>query len=193
MMINLLQLFVAKQQSLLLTVKGDTYGLLFPTVTFTIKPKSNLTALYHIFKNLSLAFIDATVIDNLDKINRFSLVYTFLSLQNTTQLFLKIPLYFAYPIIPTASTDFFAAVAVEREIYDMYGVFFKNHIDLRRILTDYSFKGHPLKRDFPLSGYSDLRYSIIKKTLIFSPLVLSQEFRAFHFDNPFVEHLTRAQ
>lgn len=91
------------------------------------------------------------------------------------------------PIVHTASYTFFTAVAVEREIYDMFGIFFTNHPDLRRILTDYSFAGHPLRKDFPLTGYNQIGYSAIKKALVFTPVVLAQEFRSFEFTSPWVD------
>ena len=75
---------------------------------------------------------------------------------------------------------------MEREVFDMYGIEFKNHPDLRRILTDYGFEGHPLRKDFPLSGYTEVRYDDSQKRVISEPIELSQEFRVFNFNSPFI-------
>ena len=76
---------------------------------------------------------------------------------------------------------------MEREIYDLYGVYFSNHNDLRRILTDYGFDGHPFKKDFPLNGYLEIRYDENKQYLIYEPIELMQNFRYFNFNNPFLK------
>jgi len=86
--------------------------------------------------------------------------------------------------LPTGSDLFSSAGWLEREIWDMYGVFFNEHNDLRRILTDYGFSGFPLRKDFPLTGYTEVRYDDSKKQVVLEPLEISQEFRLFNFKSP---------
>lgn len=89
-----------------------------------------------------------------------------------------------YISLPTVSDTFSSANWLEREVWDMYGVFFSGHKDLRRILTDYGFSGFPLRKDFPLTGYSEVRYDDSKKQVVLEPLEVSQEFRLFNFKSP---------
>jgi NADH dehydrogenase (ubiquinone) Fe-S protein 3 len=83
--------------------------------------------------------------------------------------------------VPSITSIYSAADWYERETFDMFGVFFSNHRDLRRILTDYGFDGHPLRKDFPLSGYTEIRFDFEKKRIVCEPLELSQEFRSFNY------------
>jgi len=89
-----------------------------------------------------------------------------------------------YSGLPTISYSFNSAGWLEREVWDMYGVFFSGHQDLRRILTDYGFSGFPLRKDFPLTGYNEVRYDDSKKQVVLEPLEISQEFRLFNFKSP---------
>jgi NADH dehydrogenase (ubiquinone) Fe-S protein 3 len=122
-------------------------------------------------------------VDLLGKSYRFSVVFDLLSLTYSSRLRLKV---FVNEIIPVfSSVDIFVnANWWEREIWDLYGIYFENHPDLRRILTDYGFEGYPLRKDFPLSGYVELRYSEGKKRIIVEPLEFTQEYRFFTFDTP---------
>jgi NADH:ubiquinone oxidoreductase subunit C len=185
-MLYLSQYLASKRKSALITLKKEIEILCIATIAIIVRAEANLTSVYSILKNQAYAVNATTVVDTLEKTNRYSLIYLFTSLQNTSLMCLQIPLSQYSNLIITASEQFPATFAAEKEVYDMYGIFFKNHPDLRRILTDYSFKGNPLKKDFPLSGFTELRYSIIKKTLLFLPLSLSQEFRVFTFGNPFL-------
>jgi len=86
--------------------------------------------------------------------------------------------------VPTVTGVYSAANWWEREAWDMYGIYFSDHPDLRRILTDYGFEGHPLRKDFPLTGYKEIRYDVEKKRVVYEPVKLTQEFRSFDFLSP---------
>jgi NADH/F420H2 dehydrogenase subunit C len=122
-------------------------------------------------------------VDFLSNVYRFGVVYDFLSLKHNTRLRVKV---FVNEITPVPSIINFYQSANwwEREIWDLYGIYFTNHLDLRRILTDYGFEGHPMRKDFPLSGYVELRYNEKKKRIVVEPIELTQEFRSFTFQNP---------
>jgi len=117
------------------------------------------------------------------KTKRFEVIYNLLSLKNNCRLTIKVALD-CDNSIPTASTIFSSAGWFEREVFDMYGIVFENHPDLRRILTDYGFEGHPLRKDFPLTGYKEVRYDETLKKVIYEPVKLMQEFRNFDFESP---------
>lgn len=114
---------------------------------------------------------------------RFELIYNILSVRYNARIRVKT---YTDELTPIDSCNdiFRAANWYEREIWDMYGVFFSNHPDLRRILTDYGFEGHPFRRDFPLSGYVEVRYDDEKKRVVVEPLELAQEFRRFELSAP---------
>lgn len=116
---------------------------------------------------------------------RFCVVYDTLSINNNSRLRIKV---FTNTISPLKSTirTYINANWWEREIWDMFGVYFESHNDLRRLLTDYGFEGHPLRKDFPLFGYFELRYSENKKRVISEPVQLTQEMRSFTFDLPWI-------
>jgi NADH-quinone oxidoreductase subunit C len=127
--------------------------------------------------------IDIAGVDYPDEDNRFQLIYLFLSHENNSRIKLKIK-FQVNQIIPSITKIFPSANWMEREVFDMYGVKFKNHPDLRRILTDYNFKGHPLRKDFPLSGFNEVRYSEKEKKVIYEPVKLEQNYRNFDFESP---------
>ena len=127
--------------------------------------------------------IDITVIDYPENSQRFEVVYLFLSHEFNQRLILKYSIAES-EIIPSVTSIFPSANWMEREVFDMYGVSFKDHPDLRRILTDYGFEGYPLRKDFPLSGYTEVRYDDSQKRVISEPIELSQEFRVFNFNSP---------
>ena len=127
--------------------------------------------------------IDITVIDYPENNYRFEVVYLFLSHEYNQRLILKYSIA-ENEIIPSVTSIFPAANWMEREVFDMYGVSFKDHPDLRRILTDYGFEGHPLRKDFPLTGHTEVRYSEDKKKVIYEPVKLDQEYRNFDFESP---------
>ena len=127
--------------------------------------------------------IDITVVDFPEKNQRFDLVYLFLSHEFNQRLVLKYSIS-ENEVIPTLTSIFPSANWMEREVFDMYGVSFKDHPDLRRILTDYGFEGHPLRKDFPLTGHSEVRYSEDDKKVISEPVKLEQNFRNFDYESP---------
>ena len=114
---------------------------------------------------------------------RFSIVYDILSVNFNSRLRVKV---FVDEItsVPSIVDLYVNANWWEREVWDMYGVYFENHPDLRRILTDYGFEGYPFRKDFPLSGYLEVRYDDSKKRVVLEPLELTQEFRIFSFETP---------
>ena len=122
-------------------------------------------------------------IDFLGKNYRFSVVYDLLSLTFNTRLRVKV---FVNEVtsIPSCVDTFINANWWEREVWDLYGIYFDKHPDLRRILTDYGFEGHPMRKDFPLSGYVEFRYDEAKKRVIGEPIELAQEFRSFSYEMP---------
>ena len=127
--------------------------------------------------------IDITVVDYPDKNKRFDVVYLFLSHEFNQRLVLKYSIT-ENEVIPSLTSIFPSANWMEREVFDMYGVSFKDHPDLRRILTDYGFEGHPLRKDFPLTGHSEVRYSEDEKRVISEPVKLEQNFRNFDYESP---------
>lgn len=114
---------------------------------------------------------------------RFEVTYSLLSLRHNCRIFVKVALEEG-DLVPSATGIFSAANWFERETWDMYGIIFANHPDLRRILTDYGFDGHPLRKDFPLTGYVEVRYDTEKKRVIYEPVTLTQEYRKFDFLSP---------
>ena len=127
--------------------------------------------------------IDIAGVDYPEKDKRFQLVYLFLSHENNIRI--KILIKFQPDELINSLTKIFpSANWMEREVFDMYGIKFKNHPDLRRILTDYGFKGHPLRKDFPLTGFNEVRYSEKEKKVIYEPVKLEQNYRNFDFESP---------
>ena len=127
--------------------------------------------------------IDIAGVDYPDSEKRFQLVYLLLSHENNTRI--KLSTQFQLDQTINSITKIFpSANWMEREVFDMYGIKFKNHPDLRRILTDYGFKGHPLRKDFPLTGFNEVRYSEKEKKVIYEPVKLEQNYRNFDFESP---------
>ena len=127
--------------------------------------------------------IDIAGVDYPENDKRFELIYLFLSHENNTRIKLLIK-FEINQIINSITKIFPSANWMEREVFDMYGIKFKNHPDLRRILTDYGFKGHPLRKDFPLTGFNEVRYSEKDKKVIYEPVKLEQNYRNFDFESP---------
>ena len=131
------------------------------------------------FKILS----EICAVDYINKKKRFEIIYNLLSIRFNSRLKVKISLNELQPI-DSIIEIYKSANWSEREIWDMFGIFFSNHPDLRRILTDYGFEGHPLRKDFPLSGFLEIFYNELKKRVVYKPINLSQQYRLFEFNNP---------
>src|SRR5215469_17103272 len=127
--------------------------------------------------------IDICGADYPQRAERFEVVYHFLSVHNNLRVRLKLSTDASTPV-PSIVGVFPAANWFEREAYDLYGILFEGHPDLRRLLTDYGFSGHPLRKDFPLTGFVEVRYDEEQKRVVYEPVKLPQEFRSFDFLSP---------
>jgi NADH-quinone oxidoreductase subunit C len=152
----------------------EVAGPALPRVMTFLRDDPNM-----LFKEL----IDITAVDYPERDQRFEVVYHLLSLHHNQRLRVKVRTDETTPV-PSVSPVFRAASWFEREAWDMYGVLFSDHPDLRRILTDYGFEGHPLRKDFPLTGYVELRYDDEQKRVVQEPVKLRQDFRNFDFLSP---------
>ena len=127
--------------------------------------------------------IDITAVDYPEKDRRFKLVYLLLSHENNQRVIIDFYVK-ENDIISSITSIFPSANWMEREVFDMYGIEFKDHPNLRKILTDYNFKGHPLRKDFPLTGHKEVRYSENEKKVIYEPVKLEQNYRNFDYESP---------
>ena len=127
--------------------------------------------------------IDITAVDYPEREKRFKIIYLLLSHENNLRIVINLNISEKIKI-PSITKIFPSANWMEREVFDMYGISFKDHPDLRRILTDYGFEGYPLRKDFPLTGHTEVRYSEDKKKVVYEPVKLEQEYRKFDFESP---------
>ena len=127
--------------------------------------------------------IDITVVDYPERSKRFKIVYLFLSHEFNQRMILSYDIS-ENEVIASLTPIFPSANWMEREVFDMYGVSFKDHPDLRRILKDYGFEGHPLRKDFPLTGHTEVRYSEDQKKVVNEPVKLEQNYRNFDYESP---------
>lgn len=138
--------------------------------------KNHESCLFHLL-------VDIFVIDYPQKLNRFSVIYNLCSIKYNCRIKVLTTVDELTPLI--SITDIYkSANWMEREVWDMYGIYIEAHPDLRRILTDYGFEGYPLRKDFPLSGFKEVRYDESQKRVVFESVELSQEFRVYTFINP---------
>lgn len=140
----------------------------------------------HLRDNAACAFttlVDITGVDWPERDERFEVVYHFLSMPQNQRVRVKIQV--AEDVVVPSVADLFPSAGwYEREVFDMFGIMFSGHPDLRRILTDYGFRGHPLRKDFPTTGYVEVRYDETRKRVVYEPVTLVQEYRAFDFMSP---------
>jgi len=127
--------------------------------------------------------VDLTAVDRPERAERFELVYNLLSLKHNRRVRVK-ALADENASVPSATGVFSSAGWYEREAWDLFGIYFADHPDLRRLLTDYGFEGHPMRKDFPLTGYVEVRYDEDLKRVVYEPVKLKQEFRNFDFLSP---------
>lgn len=127
--------------------------------------------------------VDITAVDHPERPARFDVVYHFLSMYQNQRIRLRVALR-EDEMVPSISTVHPSANWFEREIFDMFGILVSGHPDLRRILTDYGFRGHPLRKDFPTTGYTEVRYDEAQKRVVYEPVKLVQEYRQFDFMSP---------
>ena len=127
--------------------------------------------------------IDITAVDYPEKEKRFKIIYFLLSHEKNVRASIEYEIKENH-IIPSITSIYPSANWMEREVFDMYGVSFKDHPDLRRILTDYNFEGHPLRKDFPLTGHTEVRYNEEDKKVIYEPVKLEQNYRKFDYESP---------
>ena len=127
--------------------------------------------------------VDITAIDYPERAARFEMVYHFLSMYKNHRIRLKVSVR-SDDMVPSIHAIHPSANWFEREVFDMFGILFSGHPDLRRILTDYGFRGHPLRKDFPTTGYTEVRYDEAQKRVVYEPVSLVQEYRQFDFMSP---------
>jgi NADH-quinone oxidoreductase subunit C len=166
-------------------IKSDAEGIL-------IRSDSIIEIVHKLKEDKDLLFdqlIDITATDNLQSEaistnDRFTIIYTFLSLRNNKRFFIFTNVSEDNPTIESITKIFESANWYERECYDLFGINFKNHPSLQRIMNDYNFNGHPLRKDFPLTGYEEVRYDDNLKKVVYEPVDLKQEFRDFDNESP---------
>lgn len=129
------------------------------------------------------SLVDITAVDYPERAKRFDVVYHFLSMYQNQRVRLRVSIR-EDDIVPSIVDIHPSANWFEREVYDMFGVLFSGHPDLRRILTDYGFRGYPLRKDFPTTGYTEVRYDEAEKRVVYEPVSLVQEYRQFDFMSP---------
>ncbi|WP_374830248.1 NADH-quinone oxidoreductase subunit C [Paenochrobactrum pullorum] len=155
-------------------------------LTVNVSKGSLINVLTFLRDDVQCQFVNLTDISGVDypeRAERFDVVYQLMSPRQNLRMRVKVTAD-EDVLVPSATAVFLGADWFEREIYDMYGVLFSGHPDLRRILTDYGFEGHPLRKDFPTTGFVEVRYSDEHKRVVYEPVVLRQEFRNFDFLSP---------
>jgi NADH-quinone oxidoreductase subunit C len=129
------------------------------------------------------SLVDITAVDHPERIKRFDVIYHFLSMYTNQRIRLRVAVS-EDEMVPSIHVIHPSANWFEREVFDMFGILFSGHPDLRRLLTDYGFRGHPLRKDFPTTGYTEVRYDEVQKRVVYEPVSLVQEYRQFDFLSP---------
>ncbi len=129
------------------------------------------------------SLVDITAVDYPSRAKRFDVIYHFLSMYQNQRIRLRVEVR-EEDMVPSIMSVHPSANWFEREVFDMFGILFSGHPDLRRILTDYGFRGHPLRKDFPTTGYTEVRYDEVQKRVVYEPVSLVQEYRQFDFMSP---------
>ncbi len=162
------------------------HGVAYGELTVRVSVSHLVPFIEFLKKNAACNFatlIDITAIDFPAREKRFDLVYHFLSMHQNQRIRIKVAVR-EDQIAPSITDIHPGANWFEREVFDMYGVLFSGHPDLRRLLTDYGFQGHPLRKDFPTTGYVELRYDELSKRVVYEPVQLVQDYRQFDFMSP---------
>ena len=160
--------------------------LAFDQLTIKVRREAVAKVLTFLRDDINCQFkllVDICGADYPEREQRFEVVYNLLSLTHNNRIRVKVATDEQTPV-PSATGVFSAANWFEREAWDLFGIYFSDHPDLRRILTDYGFEGHPLRKDFPLTGYVEVRYDDEQKRVVYEPVKLTQEFRSFDFLSP---------
>jgi len=163
-----------------------TCGIVSGDLEVRVTPADLIAALTTLRDDRQAAFtqlIDLTAVDYPERQERFDVVYLLLSMTNNMRLRLVVSVGEGQTV-PSVTGTFMSANWAEREVWDMFGIFFAGHPDLRRLLTDYGFEGHPLRKDFPLTGHVEVRYDDTERRVVNEPVHLTQEFRDFDFLSP---------
>ncbi|MAN77714.1 MAG: NADH-quinone oxidoreductase subunit C [Rhizobiales bacterium] len=164
----------------------DGYNVAYGELTLEAKPDAILNVMRTLRDDPRCQFIsiiDVCGVDYPERAQRFDVVYHLLSAQQNVRIRVRIVTDEVTPV-PSITGVFPGADWFEREAYDLYGILFSGHHDLRRILTDYGFDGHPLRKDFPLTGFVEVRYDEERKRVVYEPVKLAQEFRYFDYLSP---------
>jgi len=169
-----------------LTTKVISSKINHNQIYLTINDKDLIEVILFLKTNSNTKFnqlIDITAVDYPESDRRFKIVYLFLSHEKNQRLILDLFIK-ENELVSSLTSVFPSANWMEREVFDMYGIEFKNHPDLRRILTDYNFNGYPLRKDFPLTGHNEVRYSEDEKKVIYEKVKLEQNYRNFDYESP---------
>jgi NADH-quinone oxidoreductase subunit C len=169
-----------------LTTKIEKSEINFNQLFLTINIQNLVPTILFLKTNSKFKFqqlIDITAVDYPQQEKRFKIIYLLLSHENNLRIAIC-ALINEKLAVPSITKIFPSANWMEREVFDMYGISFNDHPDLRRILTDYGFEGYPLRKDFPLTGHSQVRYSELKKKVVSEPVKLDQDYRNFDFESP---------
>ena len=169
-----------------LTTKINSSRINHEQLEIQIDKESLLDVIIFLKKNDSTKFrqlIDITAVDYIGSENRFKMIYLLLSHEYNLRINITFNIN-ENEVVNSLTKIFPSANWMEREVFDMYGIKFNDHPDLRRILTDYGFSGHPLRKDFPITGHSEVRYSEEKKKVVYEPVKLEQNYRNFDYSSP---------